>query len=456
MRLLGGTASVVALLCVASCGDDTALRSAPAPTTSISASAMTTSPAEDSVAPTDPPATAAPTTGQPTGQTTGQTTVPVPSTVPPAAPTNLSVPPGMPTEDRADQYLEHTTEIYRRTLPDGHDFVVRLSDDSYATVFGLTWTAPTGSATTCLGDRAVFIGVPDEIGAWGSAWVASPWYEQTDPVLPARWQATMSAADDGTFRTQYVLIRATDGSRQVVLSNTDGTERDRASVNNGVAMVAIVPDAVGNAPGVNQLRVAVIGEDGQLSEPAALSPISPQAPAECGPGPAPVHPLPPPGTQPTDAAAAEAQIRERYGLLVDQSIISDQKPTDLLDDNTGVPEAVEKLHSGQYADVAANATYSVDELVFTKPDEAWFRYTIKTSLGDFTDRFGIAVFNGSVWQTTRATICQDLALAGAQCEPAPPPIEAPSTPEWDAAYQEWMARAMQYTDNDGCPPLSQC
>ena len=143
-------------------------------------------------------------------------------------------------------------------------------------------------------------------------------------------------------------------------------------------------------------------------------------------------------------------------MLVDQSINSDQKPTDLLDDNTGVPDAVEQLHSGQYAEVAANATYSVDELVFTKPDEAWFRYTIKTSLGDFPDRFGIAVFDGSVWQTTRATICQDLALALAPCQPSPPPVEGPTTPEWEAAFQEWTARAQQYIGNDGCPPLSQC
>jgi len=220
--------------------------------------------------------------------------------------------------------------------------------------------------------------------------------------------------------------------------------------------VAVAPDAMGNAPGFNQLRVAVIDMDGQLSEPVALSQQPPQAPAECGPGEPPVHPLPPAGAQPDDPAAAESQIRERYALLVDQSIISDQKPTDLLDDNTGVAEAVEQLHSGQYAEVAANATYSVDELVFTKPDEAWFRYTIKTSLGDFADRFGIAVFNGTVWQTTRATICQDLALALAPCEPNPPGVEPPSTPEWEAAWQEWIARANQYTGDDGCAPLSQC
>ena len=409
MRMLHHPArlSVLLLIGFASCGDKSAVQSpgssvpATSITTSVSAPETTTS---TPVADETTPATA--------------TTAPMASTIPPPmVPTNASVPVSTSTEDRADQYLGQTEEIYRRALSGGHDFVVRLSDESYATVFGLTWTAPTGSAATCLGDRALFIGVPGQIGAWGSAWVVSPWYEQTDPAGPAAWLSTMTAADSTFQPTQYILLRTADDAREIVLSNSDGTERDRATVTNRVAMVAVVADATGAAPGFNDLRVAVVGTDGQQSATVPLAPGARDVPAECGPGEAPHRPLPPAGLQPADPAAAEAEVRERYALLVDQSINSDQKPTDLLDDNTGVPDAVEQLHSGQYAEVAANATYSVDELVFTKPDEAWFRYTIKTSLGDFPDRFGIAVFDGSVWQTTRATICQDLALALAPCQP---------------------------------------
>lgn len=74
----------------------------------------------------------------------------------------------------------------------------------------------------------------------------------------------------------------------------------------------------------------------------------------------------------------------------------------------------------------------------------------------YSDRFGIAVFNGAVWQITRATICQDLALALSPCQPTSKVIEPPSTPEWQAAWQEWMSRANLYNANDGCGPLSQC
>ncbi|MCU1390057.1 MAG: hypothetical protein JWL72_3395 [Ilumatobacteraceae bacterium] len=456
MRLLHHPArmSVLLLIGLVSCGDKPATQSAGSQMAATSgvtvvpaAEATTSTPAVDET--TSNTALMASTT--PAAATTIATTSP-----PPAGPTNSSVPGSTSTEDRTDQYLEQTKEIYRRVLPDGHDFVVRLSDETYATVFGLTWTAPTGSAATCLGDRAVFIGVPGQIGAWGSAWVVSPWFDQMDPAQPVGWEATMTAADTTSGPTQYILLRTGDDAREVVLSNSDGTERDRATVTNRVAMVAVVLDATGAAPGFNDLRVAVVGADRQASETIPLAPGARNAPSECGPGEAPHRPLPQAGLQPADPAAAEAEVRERYGLLVDQSINSDQKPTDLVDDNTGVADAVEQLHSGQYAEVAATARYSVDEFVFTKPDEAWFRYTIKTSLGEYADRFGIAVFNGTVWQTTRATICQDLALALAPCQPAPPPIEAPTTPEWEKAYQDWTARAQQYVGNDGCPPLSQC
>ena len=57
----------------------------------------------------------------------------------------------------------------------------------------------------------------------------------------------------------------------------------------------------------------------------------------------------------------------------------------------------------------------VEELVFTSPTEAWFRYRIETINGLFGERYGIAVFVDDVWKITRETICQDLALAGGSC-----------------------------------------
>ena len=384
------------------------------------------------------------------------TSLAVPETMPPA--TSGTTPTTTSGTDRADAYLASTTELYRRTLPDGQDFVVRLSADTYADVFGLTWTAPTGSAELCLGDHAMFMGVPGDIGDWGSAWVSHAWFDAVDTSQPAVLQGSMWAAVDSSQTMQFLVVRTVDDVEQVVLSLANGDEVDRASVSNRIAMVAIdvaAQDAAGQQGG---LIVTVVDDQGRASAPVALNaPTRTPLPAECGPGDPPQRELPGEGEQPPNPSAAEEQIRERHALLVDRTIDAADKPADLIDDDTGVDDATARLNAGPYREAADSAVHSIEELVFTSPTEAWFRYTITTSPnGTFSGRFGMATFNGSVWQITRATVCQDLALALAPCEPNPPVVEPPSTPEWEAAWQEWMSRAMLYNDNDGCPPLSQC
>ena len=94
-------------------------------------------------------------------------------------------------------------------------------------------------------------------------------------------------------------------------------------------------------------------------------------------------------------------------------------------------------------------------MVFTDPDTAWFRYTITAPTGTF-DRFGMATFNGEVWQITRATLCGDLALAGGNCLPQTAAVEPPPSAEWEERYRDWTERASLYNAGDGCSPLSQC
>lgn len=418
--------AVAAVLGLVACGNDRAVSGVP------------TSPAEHDSTSSSIEATV---------PTTPSTTV-LPVTTPSVA--------GSSGSDPADAYLGATTEIYQRPLPDGRDFVVRLSNGSYAAVFGLTWTAPTGSADLCLGDHALFLGVPGDIGAWGSAWVAAPWFDDPKPTQPAVLQSSMSAAEQAIPPTEFLVVRTAPDAATVVLAASDGTEIDRAPVSNSIAMLVVAPQAKREGETVNDLSVGVVSADGQQSAPLPLAWPESAAPSECGPGDAPQRPLPPSGVQPANPDAAATAIRQRYELLVNRSIPADQKPSDLLDDNTGVQAAIAEMDSGPYRDTAASATYSINELVFTKPYEAWFRYTITTSASTFADRFGTAIFNGKVWQITRATICQDLALAQAKCRPEPPIVEPPPNPQWDAAWQEWTSRAMQYTGNDGCPPLSQC
>ena len=101
--------------------------------------------------------------------------------------------------------------------------------------------------------------------------------------------------------------------------------------------------------------------------------------------------------------------------------------SDFIDDPTGVAEAREQVQAGGYADDAASAQARIDELVFTAPDEAWFRYSIDTPGNDFDNRYGIAVAIDGVWKITRATVCQDLSLAGGDCGAGWAPISPPGS-----------------------------
>jgi hypothetical protein len=137
----------------------------------------------------------------------------------------------------------------------------------------------------------------------------------------------------------------------------------------------------------------------------------PEFRASCTPPP---PALPDAGDQPADAAAAEAEIRSAMSSLygaIDEGV----DRSAFLDDPTGVAEAREQVQSGVYADDAASARATIVELVFTAPDEAWFRYSIDTDGNDFDNRYGIARQVDGIWKITRSTVCQDLSLAGGDC-----------------------------------------
>jgi len=150
----------------------------------------------------------------------------------------------------------------------------------------------------------------------------------------------------------------------------------------------------------------------------------------------PPPPLPEAGEQPADPAAAEAEVRALmatlYGIVGSADVRSD-----LIDDPTGVAEAREQVEAGGYAEDAAGAVATVDELVFTAPDEAWFRYSIDTPGIDLYDRYGIAVVVDGVWKITRDTVCQDLSAAGGDCGGGWQSIYPPGAfPEMEQQYPD--------------------
>jgi hypothetical protein len=144
--------------------------------------------------------------------------------------------------------------------------------------------------------------------------------------------------------------------------------------------------------------------------------------ASCEPPP---PALPPAGEQPADPTAAEEALRADFAALWDRAIPREDKEH-LLDDWTGVGEAIDAVDTGTYAEAAASAVQAIDELVFTSPTEAWFRYSITTDISDFHDRYGRATLVDGSWQFPRGIMCQDLQLASATCVPPAAPIYPPS------------------------------
>jgi hypothetical protein len=148
----------------------------------------------------------------------------------------------------------------------------------------------------------------------------------------------------------------------------------------------------------------------------------PEFRASCTPPP---PALPDAGEPPADPAAAEAEIRAAMTALYG-AIGDDVERTALIDDPTGIAAAREQVQAGGFSEDAARARATIVELVFTAPDEAWFRYSIDTAGNDFDNRYGIAVLVDGVWKITRATVCQDLSLAGGDCGRGWEPISPPS------------------------------
>ena len=135
---------------------------------------------------------------------------------------------------------------------------------------------------------------------------------------------------------------------------------------------------------------------------------------DCSPPP---PELPQPGEQPEDAEAAEAEIRANFIALFDRDAVFEDRAEQLLDDTTGLQDALDQLEAGGFADAAQTSSRTMTDLVFVSPDEAWFGYDLETVFSDFPSRFGIAYLIDGQWRIARAVICQDFALAGVYCNP---------------------------------------
>ena len=328
----------------------------------------------------------------------------------------------------------------RRNLGD-REIVVRRSERSWTDHFGLEWRAPTGTAELCTGDHVLFVGDPATAGPPGS----TAWWpiEEFDDVVGG------VAVHQGW--SDVAVIR-TDGSADEVALVVDGAEWDRTTFDDGLAVLDATEmwNSGGEIePSLVLVTAGIPGEALPFGSPHGRA--TEQYQQECTPGPPPARPLPPAGEQPVDRVAAEVRIREVFDEARDRTVALSQETPPTVDDITGIEDAVAEVDAGQFAEAAATAEHMIDELVFTAPDEAWFRYTISTTAGEFGGRFGIARFDGSIWQITRDTVCQDLELAGGSCVPASTRIEPPEPDGWSEVLREYERTSELYWSWDCLP-----
>jgi hypothetical protein len=272
------------------------------------------------------------------------------------------------------------------------------------------------------------------------------WYEELFKGLAV--QAFEAGHADGHVM-RLLQIQAAPDVTEVAVTWPDGAT-DRTAPSNGAA-VLVVEDS-GAYDGYT-LKVTGASGTTTLTDRDLDYYDDPDYRAACEePPPA----LPEAGEQPADPAAAEAALLERFQLLWDRT--REDWPGELVDDDTGIEAALAQIIEGPFAESAETATHIVEELVFTSPTEAWFRYAIDSETGFFGQRYGYATLTDGGWVFPRALVCQDLGLAGGSCEPW---VEAIYPPSWyerhgDPYTECWIDESgeevCEYYSSDGPLP----
>lgn len=213
-------------------------------------------------------------------------------------------------------------------------------------------------------------------------------------------------AEGHPFR--MLVVHPPEGTTSVSVRFADGTT-DTAPVAKGVAVLATA------GPPSGEFTLTLEGQATRRVVPwsQVLRDGDPVWTRAC----LPITGLPDPGSeQPADPDAESVAIREQFATLF-QSHEPLGRRTRVLDDDTGVVDAVEEMAGTSGQEMWDDATYVLNDIVFSSPKHAWFSYFAKFSGNNFGSRFGEATRVGGRWRISRATICQDIAWVGGTCQP---------------------------------------
>ena len=237
-------------------------------------------------------------------------------------------------------------------------------------------------------------------------------------VESAPASASFGIAGGANGRPMWVVVARAVG--QVEASFPNGSSDSTEAVN-GVAVLAAYADEGQHAFDLVNNVIEVTGLSGR--------PVDDEGPREvlladgfggCGSAP-PVDPpvtMPSPGDPPADEAAARAEITElfsQYGGADPRTQVDrHEEPEVWLDAALRFQE-----QQPQYFEWSKEVYGVVDEIVFTAPDRATVRQTLKSdnpSIPAPGEMIAEAVLIDGVWKASIESSCAGLALAGIECD----------------------------------------
>ena len=113
--------------------------------------------------------------------------------------------------------------------------------------------------------------------------------------------------------------------------------------------------------------------------------------------------------------STRAGIRQAFQAAYGAGTPADQRLS-AIDDPAGVEDALRAAVAGPLGQQAANAAVVVNDITLVTDTSAQVKYSILIAgQPQYTDRVGSSVYVKGSWRVSRATICTDLAIVGADC-----------------------------------------
>jgi hypothetical protein len=203
---------------------------------------------------------------------------------------------------------------------------------------------------------------------------------------------------------ELVMLRVAGDISEVRLTTPTGS--DSTAPIKGLAVLAVPGSSINGT-------VAVLDANGALRGSVKLPQPNTMETTACAPQPLP---LPKPGQQPADAAAAEKAVRAAYTKAF-TAVPGDDSYSSLsaVQDGDSLHSALDQLRQN-FAQAAASSSVDTGQLVFTDPQTAVLKFTLHYAGGaPYGTHNGTAVFADGGWKVSKDTYCAVLSFGGATC-----------------------------------------